>query len=91
MDKGYSTADHVKKITISLPKRQIPMVTALNLSKDLNKASLKELINSLRSHEIKLDEDEPKRMRKFVALKYQGNSEKTKAFLAEEDEYYEKE
>ena len=60
-DKGYSTADHVKKIIRSLPKKWRPMVTALIVSKDLNNTSLEELISSLRSHEIQLLEDEPQR------------------------------
>src|SRR5580765_387532 len=37
LDKGYSTADHVKKIIRSLPAKWRPMVTALKVSKDLNK------------------------------------------------------
>ena len=40
MDKGYSTADHVKKIIRSLLKKWRPMVTTLKLAKDLNKISL---------------------------------------------------
>ena len=40
LDKGYSIADHVKKIIRSLPKQWRPMVTALKLEKDLNKISL---------------------------------------------------
>jgi len=59
LDKGYTTADHVKKIVRSLPKKWRPMVTALKLSKDLNNISLEELVSSLRSHEIELEEDEP--------------------------------
>ena len=47
MDKGYSIADHVKKIIRSLPKKWRPMVTTLKLAKDLNKISLEELIISL--------------------------------------------
>lgn len=45
------------------------MVTALKLSKDLNTLTLEELISSLRSHEIEVNEDEPQRKGKFVALK----------------------
>src|ERR1044072_9457971 len=60
LEKGYSTADHVKKIIRSLPKKWRPMVTALKMAKDLNKISLEELISSLRSHEIELQEDEPR-------------------------------
>jgi hypothetical protein len=59
LNKGYSTADHVKKIIRSLPVKWRPMVTALKLAKDLNNTSLEELISSLRSHEIELQEDEP--------------------------------
>ena len=36
LDKGYSTADHVKNIIKSLPKKWRPMVTTLTVSKDLN-------------------------------------------------------
>lgn len=89
LDKGYSTADHVKKIIISLPKRWRPTVTVLKLSKDLNNTTLKELVSSLRSHKIKLEEDEPQRKVKYVALKSMGKSEKTKAFQAEEDDFEE--
>lgn len=59
LDKVYTTIDHVKKIIRSLPKKWRHMVTALKLSKDLNNISLEELISSLRSHEIDLEEDEP--------------------------------
>ena len=81
LDKGYSTADHVKKIVRSLPKKWRPMVTALKMEKDLNQISLEELISSLRSHEIELQEDEPQRKVKSVALK--SNSRKAKALQAE--------
>jgi hypothetical protein len=59
LDKGYSTADHVKKTIRSLPKKWIPTVTALKMAKDLNNISLEELVCSLRSHEIELEEEEP--------------------------------
>ena len=55
LNKGYSTADHVKKIIISFPSKWRPMVTALKLTKDLNNTSLEELVSSLRSHEIELE------------------------------------
>jgi len=68
LDKGYSTADHVKKIIRSLPKKWRPMVTALKLAKDLNKVTLEELISSLRSHEIELNEDEPQKKNKSLTF-----------------------
>lgn len=79
LDKEYSTADYVKKIIRSQPKRWRHLVTALNLSNNLNNTSLKELVSSLRSHEIELKKDELKRKRKCVALNSLGKSEKTKA------------
>ncbi|KAI5430691.1 hypothetical protein KIW84_035056 [Lathyrus oleraceus] len=82
----HSTADHVNKIIRSLPKRWRSMVTAVKLSKDLNNTTLEELMSSLRSHEIELEEDEPQRKVKFVALKSMGKSENTKTFQAEEEE-----
>ena len=45
------------------------MVIALKLAKDLNKISLEELVSSLRSHEIDLEEDEPQKQGKSLALK----------------------
>ena len=59
MNKGYSMEDHAKNIIRSLPSKWRPMVTALKLAKDLNNTSLEELISSLRSHEIELEQDEP--------------------------------
>ncbi|XP_058782897.1 uncharacterized protein LOC131657524 [Vicia villosa] len=84
LDKGYSTADHVKKIIRSLPKKWRPMVTTLKLAKDLNAISLEELISSLRSHEIELEEDEPQKKGKSLALKSKSKF-KTHAFQVEEE------
>ena len=83
LDKGYSTADHVKKIIRSLPTKWRPMVTTVKMAKDLKKISLEELISSLRSHEIEHQEDEPRRTVKSVALK--SSSRKAKALQAEEE------
>ncbi|XP_058732645.1 uncharacterized protein LOC131604203 [Vicia villosa] len=83
LEKGYSNSDHVKKIIRSLPAKWRPMVTALKLPKHLNNTSLEELISSLRSHEIKLQGDEPQKNGKYVALR--PKSENTKACQAEED------
>src|SRR3954469_10180299 len=61
LDKGYTKADHVKKIIRSLPRRWGPMVTAFKIAKNLNEVSLEELISALRSHEIELDANEPQK------------------------------
>ncbi|XP_050909134.1 uncharacterized protein LOC127122904 [Lathyrus oleraceus] len=66
------------------------MVTSLMLSKDLNNISLAELISSLKSHEIELEEDEPQKKSKSVALKSRSERrkpERNKAFQSEEDDY----
>lgn len=67
------------------------MVTVLKLSKDLINISLEELVSSLRSHKIELEEDEPKRKRKYVGLKSSGKSKCTKALQAETGEESEEE
>src|SRR4051812_24619530 len=59
LNKGYTMADHVKKIVKSLPKKWRPMVTTLKVSKDLNITTLEELVSFIRSREIKLEEDVP--------------------------------
>ena len=74
LDKGYTNADHVKKIIKSLPRRWAPMVTTFKMSKDLNAISLEEMISALRSHEIELDEFEPQKKGKSIALKSTKNS-----------------
>lgn len=67
------------------------MIIAIKVSNDLNNTSLEELVSSLRSHEIKLEEDEPKRKRKSFSLKSSGRSEKKRALQAETDEESEEE
>lgn len=61
------------------------MVTVLKLFKDLNKTTLEELVSYFRCHEMDLEEDDPKRKLKFVALRSMEKSKKTKAFRAEEE------
>lgn len=74
MDKCYSSVNHVKKIIRILPKRLMPIVTVLKISKDLNNTTLEELVSSLRSHNIDIEEDEPQNKLKFVDLKSMGKS-----------------
>src|SRR3954465_11266591 len=85
LDKGYTKADHVKKIIRSLPRRWGPMVTAFKIAKNLNEVSLEELISALRSHEIELDANEPQKKGKSIALK--SNIKKcTNVFQAREED-----
>lgn len=53
------------------------MVTTLKVLKDLNSITLEELVSSMGSHEIEVEEDEPQRKKKYVSLK-----SKAKAFQA---------
>src|SRR3954467_10585382 len=69
LNKGYTKADHVKKIIRSLQRRWGPMVTAFKVAKNLDDVSLEELISVLRSHEIELDGNEPQKKGKSVAFK----------------------
>lgn len=62
------------------------MVTTLKVPKDHNSTTLEELVSSLRSHEIKLEEDEPQRKWKFVVMNSKGKPEKTKTFQVEEED-----
>src|SRR3954468_22324474 len=85
LDKGYTKADHVKKIIRSLSRRWGPMVTAFKIAKNLNEVSLEELISALRSHEIELDANEPQKKGESIALK--SNIKKcTNAFQAREED-----
>ena len=59
------------------------MVTSLKLAKDLNIISLEELVSSLIFYEIELEEDEPQKRGKYVALK--SKPENTRAYQAEEE------
>lgn len=86
LNKGYSTLDHVKKNIRGFPKQWRPMVTALKLAKDLNTISLEELIISLRSHEIELEDDEPQKKGKSLALKSNKKFD-TKAFQVVEESF----
>ena len=46
LDKGYSTADHVRKIIRSLPKQWRPIVTALKLSQSIRIFSSEDLLKT---------------------------------------------
>lgn len=89
--KIIRTKNHAKKIIKSLPKHWRPIVTSLKLSKDLNKVSLGELVSSLKSHEIEIENDEFKRKSKSVAFKSSARFKKTKVLQAESDEESEEE
>jgi len=69
LKKSYVASDHVNKILRSLPAKWRPKVTAIEEAKDLNTLSVEDLINSLKCHEIGLNEQEPIKKHKSIALK----------------------
>lgn len=85
LQKSYTTSDHVKKILRSLPSKCRPKVTTIQKAKDLNKLPLEEFMSSLKSHEVELEEDEPNKKSKSLALKSQENKTNYKALQAPEE------
>jgi hypothetical protein len=86
LKKSYVAADHVKKILRSLPAKWKPKVTGIEEARDLNTPSLKDLISSLKCHEIGLNEEEPMKKSKSIALKSKGKSSKALKSDESEDE-----
>lgn len=84
LNKGITANDNVKKIIISLPKKWRSMVTILKVSMKMNNMTLEEIISSLRIYNIELEEYEPHKKVKFVAMKSKGKPEKAKTLQAEE-------
>nr|XP_012567261.1 uncharacterized protein LOC101492186 [Cicer arietinum] len=65
----YKCTNKETKILRRLTSKWRHKITAIQEANDLNTLKLKELISSLRSHEIEYDEDEPKKRNKTLALK----------------------
>lgn len=84
--KSYVVADHVRKILRSLPVKWRPKVTTIEEARDLNTLSLEDLISSLKCHDIGLNEQEPVRKPKSIALKSKGKSSKVLKANESEDE-----
>jgi len=64
----------VNKILRSLPARWRPKVTAIEEAKDLNTLNVEDHVSSLKVHEISLNEHEPAKKSKIVALPSRGKS-----------------
>jgi len=74
LKKSYVSFDHANKILRSISARWRPEVTAIEEVKDLNTLSVEDLISYLKCHEIGLNEHEPARKPKPIALKSKGKS-----------------
>jgi len=69
LGKIYSPHDIIRKILRCLPNIWRPIVTAITQAKDLNSLALEDLIGTLRTHEVLLQEDKPIKKGKMIALK----------------------
>jgi len=86
LKKSYVASDHVSKILRSLPARWRPKVTGIEEAKDLNTLSVEDLLSSLKVHEIGLNEHEPTKKVKSIALTSRGKSSKAlKVVESDED------
>ncbi|MEX5523331.1 hypothetical protein ABFV50_32535, partial [Bacillus cereus] len=83
LNKSYITADHVMRILRGLPESWMPLITSLELTRDVDQMSLEELISILKCYELKRAEHQDQK-KKSIALK--SKSEKAKALQAEDDE-----
>jgi len=86
LKKSYVASDHVSKILRSLPARWRPKFTAIEEAKDLNTLSVEDLVSSLKVHEISVNEHEPAKKVKSIALPSKGKSSKTFKVIESEDE-----
>jgi len=86
LKKSYVASDHVSKILRSLPARWRPKVTAIEEAKDSNTLSVEDLVSSLKVHEIGVNEHEPARKVKSIALQSKGKSSKAVKVIESEDE-----
>jgi len=86
LKKGYVASDHVRKILRRLPARWRPKVTAIEEAKDLNALSVEDLVSSLKVHELSLNEHEPAKKSKSIALPSKGKSSKALKVIESEEE-----
>jgi len=86
LKKNYVASDLVSNMLRSLPARWRPKVTAIEEAKDLNTLSVEDLVSSLKVHEIGLNEHEPGKKVKSIALPSRGKSSKALKDVESEDE-----
>jgi len=86
LKKSYVASDHVSNILRSLPTRWRPKVTTIEEAKDLNTLSVEDLASSLKVHEISLNEHEPSKKSKSIALPSKGKSSKALKVIESEEE-----
>jgi len=67
--KEYDEEEKVRKIVKSLPADWKAKKVAIEEAKDLDNLKVDELLGSLRLYELELEEEDPKRKNKMIALK----------------------
>jgi len=86
LKKSYAVSGHVSKILRSLLARWRLKVTAIEEAKDLNTLSVEDLVGSLKVHKISLNEHEPAKKIKYIALPSKGKSSKALKVIESEEE-----
>ena len=86
LKKSYVISDHVSKILRNLPARWRPKVTAIEEAKYLNTLGVEDPISSLKFHEMSLNEHEPSKKSKSIALPSKGKSSKALKVIESEEE-----
>ena len=76
----------MSKILRSLPARWRPRVTTIGEAKDLNTLNVEDLVSSLKVHEIGLNEHEPAKKSKSIALSSKRKSSKALKVIESEEE-----
>ena len=71
LDRIYTNSDNVRKILRSLPRTWEAKVTSIQEAKDLNTLPLEELLGSLMTHELMVQQksEEESKRKKTIALK----------------------
>ena len=95
LGKEYTTSEMVRKILRSLPKQWEAKVTAIQEAKDLSKLPLDELIGSLMTHEITMNQNledvvktEKEKNLAFSSSTSYDDVEKDIAFLAKKFKFF---
>jgi len=86
LKESYVAFDHVSKILRSLPARWRPKDTIIEEAKDLNTLSVEDLVSSLKVHQISLNEHEPAKKSKSIALPSKRKSSKALKVIESEEE-----
>ena len=86
LGEKYSEEKLVRKTLRSLPKRFAYKVTAIEEAKDVQNMKLEELMGSLRTFEMNLDEERGDKKSKGIAFQAENREDQTEDFWNEDDD-----